>query len=173
MSYFILKKNAELIFKWFLKLITFIFIFSLSLIWHVLYHSLLVGFNWTGFLRALINLYTMGKNSSVNKGKASSTNYLQHGRTLCQRNPSFEIYFPVKAWLINMLISHVHIQSMCHIIQIWMHRCHVDEIYNPFFFLIKSLFRNVFMLLCGCCSVCLSFLPSQQMGEDFLRTMRF
>lgn len=60
----------------------------------------------------------MEKNYSVNKGEAGSPNYLQHGRTPCQKNPSFEIYFPVKAWLINMLINHGHIQSMCPMIQI-------------------------------------------------------
>lgn len=111
----------------------FILIFSSRLIWHVVYHSLLVRFNWTGFLQALTNLCNMGKNSTVNKGKAGSTNYLQHRRTLCQKNPTLEIHFSVKAWFIIMLISHVNIPSMCHIMwHIWMCWCHVDEIYNPF-----------------------------------------
>lgn len=124
----------------------------MSPIWHLLCHSLLVGFNSTGFLRALTNLYTMGKNSSVNKEKAGSINYLQHGRTLCQRNPSFEIYFPVKAWLINMLISLVHIQSMCHIIEIWMCWCHGIETYNLSLFngkpFQKCIYAVVWLLFC-------------------------
>lgn len=81
--------------------------------------------------------------------------------------------FSCQTWLINMLISYVHIQSMCHIIQIWMCQCHVDVIHNSLKKkLIKSLFRNVFTLFFDC-SLHLSLLPSQQVGEGFLCNARF